>query len=114
MHQFLKGTSFWGIDSDIPHLMDSCLQERKHLSQYTGDECVYVFLFCEGFLKFFFDHQVLHFARFSIFYRFFNPDNGPLVTLPLSRVFNKSSREYKAAAMCLHTPFRPPLHLHLA
>ena len=66
------------------------------------------------FFKIFFDHQVLHFARFSIFYRFFNPDNGPLVTLPLSRVFNKSSREYKAAAMCLHTPFRPPLHLHLA
>ena len=68
MHQFLKGTSFWGIDSDIPHLMDSCLQERKHLSQYTGDECVYVFFFCEGFFKFFLITRsfTLHDLVFSI------------------------------------------------
>ena len=44
-------------------------------SIYWGWMCLCSF-FCEGFFKIFFDHQVLHFARFSIFYRFFNPDNG--------------------------------------
>lgn len=46
---FLTGTSFWGIDRDIPHLLDSCLQEGKQLSQYTGDECVYVSFFVRVF-----------------------------------------------------------------
>ena len=70
--------------------------------------------FMRGFFNFF-DYQVLHFARFSIYSRFFLTQiHRPLDTLSLPRVFNKSSREYMAAAMCLHPPSRTPLHLHLA
>ena len=65
---FLTGTSFWGIDRDIPHLLDSCLQERKHLRQYTGDERVYVPFFVRVFLKFFLITRsfTLHDLVFSI------------------------------------------------
>ena len=71
--------------------------------------------FMRGFFNFF-DYQVFHFARFSIYSRFFflTQIHRPLDTLSLPRVFKKSSGEYMAAAMCLHPPSRPPLHLHLA